>query len=95
MLIDNLAEKIKVSFQIACIDHTDNRIGKRSAGDFSKQDIGGNFFVGRICGKRICTRQIQQGKFVAVPQKNFSFFFLDGYSGIIADFLTETGQGIK
>ncbi len=93
--LEDLAEEIKISIQVGCVENDHYDVGDRFAGDATEQDVSGDGFVGRAGLEAVATGEVEEPHQFAVGSVEGALFFFNGDAGVVADFLAESCEGVE
>ena len=93
--IKHLMDQVQISLKIRRIDDADDAVRLRRVGPPAKEDIAHNCLVGRSRGKRIGTRQINDGDGTPVLRIGCPGFLFNRDARIIPDLLPHPGQRVE
>lgn len=93
--LDEFQGKKEVAFERRGIDHMDNHVGSGFLGILMAKDASGDLLIGRIGIEAVAAGEVEDADFCAVRSKAFARFFGDRDTGVIANFLIRSGEGIE
>ena len=93
--LGELGGEEEVTEEIGRVDDQHHRIGPAVAGDVAGERIDDDLLVGRSRGERVESRQVDELDLLPVAEVAGAGLAGDGDAGVIADALTQAGQGVE